>query len=92
MITRSYNQESLRRHNVSIDEILEVLRSPLTITVDLEPSFNGNDRVMWIGFTCNLRLIEIGMEYLPCDRERIFHAMDVTKLHRREFELRTGLL
>ncbi len=83
-----YNEESLRRHKVSIDEIKEVLRSPLTITVDIEPSFKGNDRVMWIGFTFNLRLLEIGIEYLPHDKEHVFHAMDATKLNRREFALK----
>jgi hypothetical protein len=78
-----YNRVNLRKH--------EVLRSPLTITVDLEPSLKGNDRVMWIGFTFNLRLLEIGVEYLPVDQEYVFHAMEATKRSRQNFEHRTGL-
>ena len=85
-MTRSYNEESLRRHDVSISELNEVLRSPLTITIDLEPSKRGNFRVIWVGFTLNLRLLEIGIEYLPGDKERIFHAMEATKQCRRAFE------
>lgn len=82
----SYNKSNLKQHNVSIDEIKEVLRSPLTITVDLKPSERGNDRVMWVGFTFNLRLLEIGIEYLPAGNEYVFHAMDATTQFRQEFE------
>jgi hypothetical protein len=41
---------------------------------------------MWVGFTLNLRLLEIGTEYLPDDKEHYFHAMDATKEYRQEFE------
>jgi len=88
-MTRSYNSESLKRHDVSTDEIKEVLRSPLTVVVDLEPSNHGNYRVMWVGFTFNLRVLEIGIEYMPNDQEHIFHAMDATKQYRQELEKRT---
>lgn len=90
-VIRSYNRKSLLKHNVLIDEIKEVLRSPLTITIDLEPSKRGNCRVMWIGFTFNLRLLEIGLEYLENDNEYVFHAMDAARQYRKEFgkKLRT---
>ena len=63
-MSRSYNHENLKKHGVTVDEINEVERSPLTVVIDLEPSRKGNDRVLWIGFTFNLRLLEIGLEYL----------------------------
>ena len=91
-MTRSYNHESLKRHGVTVDEINEVQRSPMNVVIDLETSHKGNDRVMWIGFTLNLRLLEIGVEYLPRDHEHVFHTMDATKTHRKEFEQRTGSL
>ncbi len=90
--SHSYNHESLQRHSVTVEEINEVLRSPLTIVIDLEPSRKGNDRVIWIGFTFNIRLLEIGIEYLPNNKEHVFHAMDATKTHRKEFEKKIGPL
>lgn len=91
-MSRSYNHENLKKHGVTVDEINEVERSSMTVVIDLEPSRKGNDRVMWIGFTFNLRLLEIGLEYLPHDNEHVFHVMDATKTHRRDFEQRTGSL
>ncbi len=91
-MSRSYNHENLKKHGVTVDEINEVERSPLTVVIDLEPSLKGNDRVLWIGFTFNLRLLEIGLEYLPHDNEYVFHTMDATKTNRKEFEQRNGLL
>lgn len=90
MSRRTYNYESMKRHDVSVDEINEVQRSPLTVTIDLEPSHEGNDRVMWVGFTLNLRLLEIGVEYLSNDHEHMFHTMDATKTNRKEFEKKNG--
>ncbi len=84
-MTRSYNVRNLQRHNVSTDEIVEVLRSPLTLTLELPPSNRGNYRVMWIGFTLNLRRLEIGIEYLPGDHDHAFHAMDATEESGKEF-------
>jgi uncharacterized DUF497 family protein len=89
-MTRTYNYESMKRHCVTVDEINEVQRSPLTVIIDLEPSDKGNDRVVWIGFTFSLRLLEIGVEYLPNDNEHMFHTMDATKTHRKEFEQSNG--
>jgi hypothetical protein len=60
------------------------------VTIDLGPSDHGNDRVMWIGFTFGLRLLEIGIEYLPNDNEHVFHAMNATKEYLKEFEQKTG--
>lgn len=83
---RSYNKDNIKRHGLTVDEINEVLRSPMTLVIDLSPSLKGNDRIMWIGFTSNLRLLEIGIEYLPNDTEYIFHAVNATKKNRKEFE------
>ena len=36
---------------------------------------NNNDRLMFVGFSqiC-VRLLEVGVEFLPSDKVRIFHA------------------
>jgi uncharacterized DUF497 family protein len=85
LMTQSDNYESLKRHDVSVDEIDEVLRSMVTVAVEIGPSRVGNDRVMLVGPTLNLRLLEIGIEYLPNDIEYVFHANDATKLMMQAF-------
>lgn len=87
-MTRQYNYESLKRHNVSVDEIGEVLRCLLTVNINMGPSRAGNDRIMWIGFTYNARLLEIGMEYLPEGTEYVFHANNATDLAQQAFDKR----
>lgn len=81
-----YLDEELARHDVSRREVDDVLRHPMTIEVDMKPSDRNNPRIMFIGFTANLRLLEIGIEYFENGREQVFHADDVTPQYRQEFE------
>lgn len=80
----TYNYESLHRHNVTDEEADEVYANGLDF--DLEPSPDGNDRIMVVGWTGTGRLLEIGIEYLPDGDEQIFHATDATRYYRGLFE------
>ena len=82
-----YNAENLEKHNVTQDEINEVL-SNQPIDDDLPPSDRGNARIIFVGFTFAGRLLEIGMEYFEDSTEYVFHAMDATKVYRLLFEKR----
>ncbi len=81
----SYNQYSLRKHNVSEQEIDEVLDAEHTVDCELPDSRRGNQRTMLVGFTLQARLLEIGIEFLP-DRDHVFHTDDATKRYIEEFE------
>jgi len=79
--------QNLEKHGVTTDEVDEVLfNDPLDF--DLEPSKDGNDRILFIGFTYAGRLLEVGVEYLHEEDEHIFHGMDATKHYRNAFEKR----
>lgn len=84
MIT--FDEGNLNDHDVTTEEVEEVLHSAnLTTRVfDLDPALNGNDRVMFVGFTMTARLLEIGVE-LRGESQHVFHAMDATKPYRKEF-------
>jgi len=56
----TYNYESLDRHGVSEQEADEVYATGKDF--DLEPSNNGNDRIMVVGWTSAGRLLEVGID------------------------------
>jgi uncharacterized DUF497 family protein len=72
----TFNDLNLKKHNISKQEIYEVLDSELTTDIDLPPSIRGNDRCMFIGLTLSGRLLEIGVEFFKDNQEHIFHAND----------------
>jgi uncharacterized DUF497 family protein len=80
----TYSYESLDKHGVTEEEADEVYATGKDF--DLEPSANGNDRIMVVGWTSAGRLLEIGIEYLSDGNEHIFHAIDATKHYRQLFE------
>ncbi len=80
----TYNYQSLDKHGIKEEEVDDVYA--LGRDFDLEPSIDGNDRIMVVGWTSAGRLLEIGIEYLPDGNEHIFHACDATKYYRRLFE------
>ncbi len=53
---------------------------------DLQPSANGNDRIMVVGWTSSGRLLEVGIEYMAHGHDHIFHTSDATKPYRDLFE------
>jgi uncharacterized DUF497 family protein len=84
---RTYNHESLQRHNVTQEEIQDVIASDLSFCEDLEPSERGYNRIMTIGWTEYGRVLEIGIEYFP-RYDHVFHAKDAGKAYVKSFEKR----
>ena len=80
----TYNDDSLKRHNVTTTEVDEVLGSPRTIWLDLGVSRDGNDRLMFVGLTKAARALEVGVELIG-DDDHVFHAMDAGERYLREF-------
>jgi hypothetical protein len=89
MVKTLYNHESLNRHRVTTADADEVIA---TGTWDeLTPSECGNDRLMFVGFTSEGGLLEIGVEYFDNeDIEYVFHASDATRHYRTLFKKRMG--
>jgi len=83
----TYDRGSLDKHEVTTEEVDEVLANEPK-DEDIEPSARGNARVMFVGFTFEGRLLEVGVEYLPDGKEHVFHAMDATKAYRALFNKR----
>ncbi len=84
----TYNDESLKRHKVSHSEVNEALFS--AVWEEIPPSDRGNNRLMFVGFTGEGRLLEVGVEYFDDqDREHIFHAREATKASQELFMRRT---
>lgn len=85
----TYNFDSLNRHNISIADIDEVLGTG--IWEELTPSKRGYERLMFIGFTSEGRLLEVGIEYFDDNNiEHVFHADDASRRYRIIFENRTN--
>jgi hypothetical protein len=83
----TYDYVNLRKHRVTTEEVDEVLAND-PLTFQLSPSFSGNDRVMFVGFTYMGRLLEVGVEYVSNYHEHVFHGMRATKLYRKVIERR----
>ncbi len=69
----SFNDLSLKRHNVARWETLQSLEDPLRIEVEQGENAEGNPTSIWVGMTAHVRLLEVGVEYLE-DCNHIFHA------------------
>jgi hypothetical protein len=62
-----------------------VLRSQ--VWEELGPSERGNDRVMFVGFSQDGRLVEVGVEYFDEQSEEwVFHADIATAKYKKLFE------
>ncbi len=68
----SFNDDSLNRHNVTHQEILEALEDLFKVEVDIG-EHKGNPTSIWVGKTFTERLLEVGLEYLE-DCNHIYHA------------------
>jgi uncharacterized DUF497 family protein len=80
----TYSAENLANHNVAVMEVDEVLSDFRTIWLDLGPSRDGNDRLMFVGLTKAGRALEIGVELIGED-EHVFHAMAAGDQYLKEF-------
>ncbi len=83
----TYDDQNLAEHNVSREEVDEVLATDIGVDCDLPPSKRGNQRAMLVAFASEGRLLEVGLEFfLEEDRMHVFHADDATKPYRALFE------
>ena len=80
----TYNTENLTEHDVTAIEVDEVLSDSRTIWLDLGPSRDGNDRLMFIGLTKGGRVLEVGIELIG-EGEYVFHAMAASEHYLKEF-------
>lgn len=83
----SFNDDDLVKNGVTREEVEQVMASETAVDCDMQPSERGNDRVIIVGFTLGVRLVEVGIEFFA-DRLHVFHASDATKGYRQEFEKR----
>ena len=68
---------------LSKEQIIEVIDNGSDF--DLAPSQRGNDRLMFVGFTHEGELGEVGVEFLSETKWHVFHAMPATKPYRELF-------
>lgn len=80
----SYDDDNLRKHDVTRQEVDQVLdsRNLTTRVFDLIPARNGNERAMFVGLTIEGRLVEVGLEAVSEEDDHVFHAMDATQQYR----------
>jgi uncharacterized DUF497 family protein len=87
VVTTKYLEAELARHGVTPKDADFVLRSPITVWDDMGPSERGNDRLMFVGFDSQGRLLEVAVEYFDEeDIELVFHGDDATPQYRKLFE------
>jgi hypothetical protein len=81
----SYNNESLRRHEITRTDVDEVLAvdNPTTRDFDLPLSNYGRLRLMFVGYNFSGRLLEIGVEFISEIKAHIFHAQTVSPRYRK---------
>jgi uncharacterized DUF497 family protein len=69
----TFNDNSLRRGNVTRAEVIEALDDPLTLEVEEGQSRRGNPTIMYVGKTQSERLLEVGVEYKQ-EETHVYHA------------------
>jgi uncharacterized DUF497 family protein len=88
MTRTTYNVGSLDRHGISKADVDDVLATG--VWREMTPSERGNERLMFVGFTANGRLLEVGVEYFDQeDLEHVFHGNDATSPSIDFFQERT---
>lgn len=85
MAILTFNDDSLRRGNVSQEEIKEALDDPLALEVEEGQSLTGNPTVIYVGMTFAERLLEIGVEYANHETH-IFHARKANAQNQAKYE------
>jgi len=82
-----YDDAQISKHGLSRRDVDFALRSQ--VWDDLGVSERGNDRLMFVGFAEDGRLIEVGVEYFDKeDKERVFHADLATPKYQKLFKKR----
>ena len=68
---------------ITQDEAMEVIDNGKDFY--LKPSMQGNNRLMFVGFTMAGTLCEVGVEFVSETEWQVFHAMPATKTYRTLF-------
>lgn len=76
MVKLYFHEANLAKHKLNRQEVEEAIDDFNSCDYSIEPSRDGNDRIMVVGQTRGGRLIEIGIELLPDDVWNVFHAMN----------------
>ena len=76
MVMYFFNEETLAKHRVTSQEAEEAIDDFNSCDYSIEPSKDGNDRIMVVGRTHRGRLLEVAVEFFSDDTWNIFHAMD----------------
>ncbi len=79
----TFNDDSLKRHKISHEDVLEALEDPFKLEVKTG-EYRGNPTSLWIGRTFTERLLEIGIEYLE-DCNHIYHAKKANAEHAAKY-------
>lgn len=83
-----YNDNSLQGHGISRIEALQVVESLESEYFQLSRN-QGADRLMFVGYSqISIGLLEVGVEFLPDGRERIFHANKARKFFIQLYRIR----
>jgi uncharacterized DUF497 family protein len=82
-----YDDEEITKHGLSRRDVDLALRSE--VWEDMGASKRGNDRIMFVGFSEDGRLIEVGVEYFDKEnKEWAFHADLATPKYQKFFKSR----
>ncbi len=74
-----FHDSNLKRHGISRLEAMQVIESAESEYFPLS-RFEENDRLMFVGFSdTSICLLEVGVEFLPENKELIFHANKARK-------------
>jgi len=86
-----FHDENLRKHGISRLEALQVVESYQSEYFPLS-RHKSNDRLMFVGFShTSMCFLEVGVEFLPDGREKIFHANKARKYFIDAFNKRKSL-
>jgi hypothetical protein len=85
LIIVRWNQESLNRHGVAQQEVLEALADSMTRYFEPNKEYETYCEI-GVGFTSSNRLIEFGISYLTNNEVSIFHAQSVSPEYKKLYE------
>ena len=96
----SFNYSSLRRHKVTEQQCLEVTDESNQSTEEFDQGYSqgGNWRIMFVGFTKDANLLEVGVEFIELSKtdtmitvekywKHVYHADYATLIWQKEYEL-----
>ncbi len=87
MTILTFNNDSLKRGQVSWEEAKEALDDPMVIEASEGESKQGNPTIIYVGKTQAERLLEIGVEYKEHENH-VYHARKANAKCRKLYESR----